>query len=1035
MTEQLQLRRGTATQVGAFTGAQGEVVVDTTNNRAVVNDGSTAGGWPAAKLSEVVTNTRTAVSDAAYSALAADRLIAYTALTGPRVVTLPAASAYPTGTALTIVDETGNCSSSKTITVDRAGADTIDGATSFVINAAYAGLELESNGSGAWTILSPKPNVIASLVGVGTAPDPNNPLSVYGPSALFNGATNMNVTVNKAASADTASLIFEDGFSGRAQLGLNGSDNFSFKVSPNGSSWTTAIALDATTGVATFANQRTAVSDAAYSALVTDRLIAYTALTAARIVTLPAASAFPAGQSLTIADESGSCSATDTITVAAAGSDTISGGSSSVLNQAYAFVALESNGAGKWTIVAASTASSSVAAFTSGTINGASIGASNPSTGAFTTLSLARHAVADAAYTVAAGISTVAYTALTAARVVTLPAASSFAAGQQLLVVDESGACSATNTLTATRAGSDAINGATTAVLSTAYAYLALESNGSNAWTIVDQSTLSMAQQAASAVAISGGAINGTTIGATTPAAVTATTLSLARHAVADAAYTVAAGVSTVAYTSITAARIVALPAASSFAAGQQVLIVDESGACSATKTITASRAGSDAINGATSAVIASAYGYLCLESNGSNAWTVVDQNQVAMIGDSGSGGAAGYVPAPPSGSAAYNEVLGAGGSWVGPMAGFRNRIINGAMAIDQRGVSSSAASVTGYISGTTLTVTAVTSGVLVTGQALSATGMTAGTYITALGTGTGGTGTYTVNNSQTLFSSGSPGAIAGAGQQIVAAAALAYTIDRFYAYCTGANIYGQKIGGSAPDQYLYRFTGAASVTAIGFAQRIETANSFDLAGTTATLSVKLANSLLTTVTWTAYYATTADAFGTLASPTKTQIATGAFTVNSTPASYNAQIAIPSAATTGIEIVLSVGAQTSGTWTIGEVQLEPGQIATPFERRPIVIETIQCYRYFQSFVYATAGVLDVGGYQAAGGGLDAYITIAPMRATPTGAFVGTWTYTNGSGGGITTAINLFLLWFAVTAAGSGYFENPVNGGVTLSAEL
>jgi hypothetical protein len=1035
MTEQLQLRRGTATQVGAFTGAQGEVVVDTTNNRAVVNDGSTAGGWPAAKLSEVVTNTRTAVSDAAYSALAADRLIAYTALTGPRVVTLPAASAYPTGTALTIVDETGNCSSSKTITVDRAGADTIDGATSFVINAAYAGLELESNGSGAWTILSPKPNVIASLVGVGTAPDPNNPLSVYGPSALFNGATNMNVTVNKAASADTASLIFEDGFSGRAQLGLNGSDNFSFKVSPNGSSWTTAIALDATTGVATFANQRTAVSDAAYSALVTDRLIAYTALTAARIVTLPAASAFPAGQSLTIADESGSCSATDTITVAAAGSDTISGGSSSVLNQAYAFVALESNGAGKWTIVAASTASSSVAAFTSGTINGASIGASNPSTGAFTTLSLARHAVADAAYTVAAGISTVAYTALTAARVVTLPAASSFAAGQQLLVVDESGACSATNTLTATRAGSDAINGATTAVLSTAYAYLALESNGSNAWTIVDQSTLSMAQQAASAVAISGGAINGTTIGATTPAAVTATTLSLARHAVADAAYTVAAGISTVAYTSITAARIVALPAASSFAAGQQVLIVDESGACSATKTITASRAGSDAINGATSAVIASAYGYLCLESNGSNAWTVVDQNQVAMIGDSGSGGAAGYVPAPPSGSAAYNEVLGAGGSWVGPMAGFRNRIINGAMAIDQRGVSSSAASVTGYISGTTLTVTAVTSGVLVTGQALSATGMTAGTYITALGTGTGGTGTYTVNNSQTLFSSGSPGAIAGAGQQIVAAAALAYTIDRFYAYCTGANIYGQKIGGSAPDQYLYRFTGAASVTAIGFAQRIETANSFDLAGTTATLSVKLANSLLTTVTWTAYYATTADAFGTLASPTKTQIATGAFTVNSTPASYNAQIAIPSAATTGIEIVLSVGAQTSGTWTIGEVQLEPGQIATPFERRPIVIETIQCYRYFQSFVYATAGVLDVGGYQAAGGGLDAYITIAPMRATPTGAFVGTWTYTNGSGGGITTAINLFLLWFAVTAAGSGYFENPVNGGVTLSAEL
>ncbi len=53
MSEQLQLRRGTAAQLASFTGAQGEAVVDTTNNRIVANDGSTAGGWPAAKLAEV----------------------------------------------------------------------------------------------------------------------------------------------------------------------------------------------------------------------------------------------------------------------------------------------------------------------------------------------------------------------------------------------------------------------------------------------------------------------------------------------------------------------------------------------------------------------------------------------------------------------------------------------------------------------------------------------------------------------------------------------------------------------------------------------------------------------------------------------------------------------------------------------------------------------------------------------------------------------------------------------------------------------
>ena len=151
MSEQLQLRRGTASQVAAFTGAQGETVMDTTNNRLVVSDGSTAGGWPAAKLVEVITNGRTPVSDAAYSALATDRMIAYTALSAARVVSLPPASAYPTGTRLLIVDETGNCSTTKTLTISPNGSDVIDGATSAVVNVAYGFIGVESNQSGEWT--------------------------------------------------------------------------------------------------------------------------------------------------------------------------------------------------------------------------------------------------------------------------------------------------------------------------------------------------------------------------------------------------------------------------------------------------------------------------------------------------------------------------------------------------------------------------------------------------------------------------------------------------------------------------------------------------------------------------------------------------------------------------------------------------------------------------------------------------------------------------------------------------------------------
>lgn len=60
---------------------------------------------------------------------------------------------------------------------------------------------------------------------------------------------------------------------------------------------------------------------------------------------------------------------------------------------------------------------------------------------------------------------------------------------------------------------------------------------------------------------------------------------------------------------------------------------------------------------------------------------------------------------------------------------------------------------VTGAIAGTTLTVSAVTSGTLAVGQTISGSGVTAGTKITALGTGTGGVGTYTVSETQTAAS------------------------------------------------------------------------------------------------------------------------------------------------------------------------------------------------------------------------------------------------------------------------------------------
>ena len=170
-------------------------------------------------------------------------------------------------------------------------------------------------------------------------------------------------------------------------------------------------------------------------------------------------------------------------------------------------------------------------------------------------------------------------------------------------------------------------------------------------------------------------------------------------------------------------------------------------------------------------------------------------------------------------------------------------------------------------------------------------------------------------------------------------------SVDRWYAYATGATVTVAQVAGTGAIKNNLQVSGAASVTAVGVGQRIEQLNCYDLAGSTCTLSVNMSNSLLTTVTWTASYATTANTWSA-----KTQIATGTFTVSGTLANYSAQIVVPAAATTGIEILFTVGAQTSGTWVIGNAQLEESSVATTFDYRPYTTELALCQRYYYRVV-------------------------------------------------------------------------------------
>ncbi len=52
----LQLRRGTTAEHSTFTGLVGEVTIDTDKDTIVIHDGVTAGGYPLAKASDVVTS-------------------------------------------------------------------------------------------------------------------------------------------------------------------------------------------------------------------------------------------------------------------------------------------------------------------------------------------------------------------------------------------------------------------------------------------------------------------------------------------------------------------------------------------------------------------------------------------------------------------------------------------------------------------------------------------------------------------------------------------------------------------------------------------------------------------------------------------------------------------------------------------------------------------------------------------------------------------------------------------------------------------
>ena len=110
MSTEVKFRRGTNAEMGSFTGAAGEAVIDTDNDRWYIHDGATAGGFPQASAADV--------QDGAFD---------YAAGSGSNTITVtlsPAPDAYATGGTVSWKQATTNTGSA-TINANGLGAKTL----------------------------------------------------------------------------------------------------------------------------------------------------------------------------------------------------------------------------------------------------------------------------------------------------------------------------------------------------------------------------------------------------------------------------------------------------------------------------------------------------------------------------------------------------------------------------------------------------------------------------------------------------------------------------------------------------------------------------------------------------------------------------------------------------------------------------------------------------------------------------------------------------------------------------------------------
>jgi hypothetical protein len=247
----LQLRRGTTVQHSTFTGAVGEVTVDTTKDTIVVHDGTTAGGFPLAKESAIADFAT--LSDISVTDSGGDGSLSYNSTTGVITYTGPSATEvrahFSAGTGITITN----------------GAVAVD---STIATKTYADTAA-SNAAAA---------LVASAPSISTAL--GNRLRIDVNTQSLTSQQKANALTNLGITADVTEINYIDGVTSAIQTQLDA------KAPSANPSFTGTVTLPGTTSVGNVSSTELGYLDGVTSAIQTqlDSKLASSSYTAADVL-------------------------------------------------------------------------------------------------------------------------------------------------------------------------------------------------------------------------------------------------------------------------------------------------------------------------------------------------------------------------------------------------------------------------------------------------------------------------------------------------------------------------------------------------------------------------------------------------------------------------------------------------------------------------------------------------------------------------------------------------------------------------------